>query len=44
MLHKNAAEGIHQVEDAYASWFLVEDDGRLAVVDTGLRARSVGPT
>jgi glyoxylase-like metal-dependent hydrolase (beta-lactamase superfamily II) len=26
------------IEDAYVNWFIVEDDGRLAVVDTGLPA------
>jgi glyoxylase-like metal-dependent hydrolase (beta-lactamase superfamily II) len=36
MLHTNVAEGIHRVEDAYTNWYLVEEDGRLTVVDTGL--------
>ena len=36
MLQKNVADGVHRVEDAYANWYLVEDDGRLTVVDTGL--------
>ena len=36
MLQKNAAPGIHRVEDAYVNWYLVEDGPRLAVVDTGL--------
>jgi glyoxylase-like metal-dependent hydrolase (beta-lactamase superfamily II) len=35
VLEKNAADGIHRVEDAYTNWFLVEDDGRLTVVDAG---------
>jgi len=35
MLHKAVAEGIHMVDDAYVNWFLVEDGGRLTVVDTG---------
>jgi glyoxylase-like metal-dependent hydrolase (beta-lactamase superfamily II) len=36
MLQANVAEGIHRVEDAYTNWYLVEEDGRLTVVDTGL--------
>lgn len=36
MLEQNAAEGIHRVEDAYANWYLVEDGGRITIVDTGL--------
>jgi glyoxylase-like metal-dependent hydrolase (beta-lactamase superfamily II) len=36
MLQKNVADGIHRVEDAYVNWYLVEDDGRLTIVDTGL--------
>jgi glyoxylase-like metal-dependent hydrolase (beta-lactamase superfamily II) len=35
MLHQNAVEGIHMVDDAYVNWFLVEEGGRLTVVDTG---------
>ncbi len=36
MLERHAAPGIHRVEDAHTNWYLVEDDGRLTVVDTGL--------
>ncbi len=36
MLHANVAEGIHRIEDAYTNWYLVEDGGRLTVVDTGV--------
>jgi glyoxylase-like metal-dependent hydrolase (beta-lactamase superfamily II) len=36
MLHADAATGIHRIEDAYTNWYLVEDDGRLTVVDTGV--------
>jgi glyoxylase-like metal-dependent hydrolase (beta-lactamase superfamily II) len=36
MLHRDAAEGIHRIEDAHANWYLVEEAGRLCVVDTGL--------
>jgi glyoxylase-like metal-dependent hydrolase (beta-lactamase superfamily II) len=30
-----AADGVHRVEDAYVNWYLVEEDGRLTVVDAG---------
>ena len=36
MLERNAAEGIHRVEDAHVNWYLVEEAGRLIVVDAGL--------
>jgi glyoxylase-like metal-dependent hydrolase (beta-lactamase superfamily II) len=36
MLHEHVAEGVHRIEDAYTNWYLVEDGGRLTVVDTGL--------
>ena len=36
MLDANVAEGIHRVEDAYTNWYLIEDDGRLTIVDTGV--------
>jgi glyoxylase-like metal-dependent hydrolase (beta-lactamase superfamily II) len=36
MLHRNVADGVHRVEDAYTNWYLVEEDGRLTVVDTGV--------
>lgn len=36
MLERNAAPGIHRIEDAHTNWYLVEDAGRLTVVDTGL--------
>jgi glyoxylase-like metal-dependent hydrolase (beta-lactamase superfamily II) len=36
VLERNVAEGIHRVEDAHTNWYLVEDAGRLTVVDTGL--------
>jgi glyoxylase-like metal-dependent hydrolase (beta-lactamase superfamily II) len=35
MLHRGVAEGIHMVDDAYVNWFVVEQAGRLTVVDTG---------
>jgi glyoxylase-like metal-dependent hydrolase (beta-lactamase superfamily II) len=35
-LHVNVADGIHRIEDAYTNWYIVEDDGRLLVVDAGV--------
>jgi glyoxylase-like metal-dependent hydrolase (beta-lactamase superfamily II) len=35
VLHKNAAEGIHRIDEASTNWYLVEDQGRVTVVDTG---------
>jgi glyoxylase-like metal-dependent hydrolase (beta-lactamase superfamily II) len=35
-LHANAAEGIHRITDSYTNWYLVEEDGRLTVVDAGV--------
>lgn len=36
---RDAADGIHRVEDAYTNWYLVEDEGReLTVVDAGVRS------
>ena len=36
MLQPNVVEGVHRVEDAYTNWYLVEEDGRLTIVDTGV--------
>src|SRR3712207_4217698 len=36
MFHANAADGIHRIADAYTNWYLVEDGGRLTVVDAGV--------
>lgn len=36
MFERDAAERVHRVEDARTNWYLIEDDGRLTVVDTGL--------
>jgi glyoxylase-like metal-dependent hydrolase (beta-lactamase superfamily II) len=36
MLQKNVADGVHRIEDAHTNWYLVEDDRRLTVVDTGV--------
>ena len=31
----HAAERIHRVEDAFVNWYIVEEDSRLTIVDTG---------
>jgi glyoxylase-like metal-dependent hydrolase (beta-lactamase superfamily II) len=36
MLQPNVAEGVHRVEDAHTNWYLIEDEGRLTVVDAGV--------
>ena len=36
MLTRDVAPGIHRVEDAHTNWYLVEDDGALAIVDAGV--------
>jgi glyoxylase-like metal-dependent hydrolase (beta-lactamase superfamily II) len=36
MIHANVADGIHRIEDSYTNWYLVEEDGRLTVVDAGV--------
>ncbi len=36
MLQRDAAPGIHRVQDAAVNWYLVEGDGGLTVVDAGL--------
>lgn len=35
MLEAHVADGVHRVEDAYANWYIVDDDGRLTIVDAG---------
>jgi len=35
MLHQHTAEDIHWIEEAWTNWYLVEEDGRLTIVDTG---------
>jgi glyoxylase-like metal-dependent hydrolase (beta-lactamase superfamily II) len=36
VLHPNVADGIHRIEDSFTNWYLVEGDGGLTVVDTGV--------
>lgn len=35
-VERGVAPGIHRVEDAFTNWYLVEEDGRLTVVDAGV--------
>jgi glyoxylase-like metal-dependent hydrolase (beta-lactamase superfamily II) len=36
VLTRDVAKGVHRIEDAYTNWFLVEDGGRITVIDTGV--------
>jgi len=36
VLERNVAEGVHRIDDAYVNWYLIEDGGRVTVVDAGL--------
>jgi glyoxylase-like metal-dependent hydrolase (beta-lactamase superfamily II) len=36
VLTRDVAPGIHRVEDAHTNWYLVEDDGAVAIVDAGV--------
>src|SRR5947199_2093585 len=38
VLERDAADGIHRVQDAHTNWYLVQEGTRLTVVDTGLPA------
>jgi glyoxylase-like metal-dependent hydrolase (beta-lactamase superfamily II) len=35
-VHQNVADGVHRVEDSYTNWYLIEEDGRVTVVDAGV--------
>jgi glyoxylase-like metal-dependent hydrolase (beta-lactamase superfamily II) len=35
-LDHDVAPGVHRIEDAFTNWYLVEGDGRLTIVDTGV--------
>lgn len=37
MLQTNVVEGVHRIEDAFTNWYMIEDGGRITVVDTGVR-------
>jgi glyoxylase-like metal-dependent hydrolase (beta-lactamase superfamily II) len=36
MLQRDAAPGIHRIEDHHTNWYLVEHDDRLTIVDAGV--------
>ena len=36
MLYADVAPGVHRIEDANTNWYLLEDAGRLTVVDAGV--------
>src|SRR4051812_638648 len=36
MFQRDVADGVHRVEDAYANWYLMEEGGKLTIVDAGL--------
>ena len=36
MLYSNVIEGVHRIEDAFTNWYLIEDGGRLTIVDAGV--------
>jgi glyoxylase-like metal-dependent hydrolase (beta-lactamase superfamily II) len=36
MLERDAAPGIHRIEDAYTNWYLVEHENGLSIVDAGV--------
>ena len=35
-LEPNVVPGVHRIEDSFTNWYLIEDAGRLTVVDTGV--------
>jgi glyoxylase-like metal-dependent hydrolase (beta-lactamase superfamily II) len=35
-LQANVVEGVHRVEDCFTNWYLVEQDHRITIVDTGV--------
>src|SRR5215216_3842426 len=38
MLHRDVADGVHRIGEHFLNWYLVEEGGRLTVVDAGLPA------
>ena len=38
MLHRDIADGVHRIGEHFLNWYLVEEGGRLTVVDAGLPA------
>jgi glyoxylase-like metal-dependent hydrolase (beta-lactamase superfamily II) len=37
-LEHDAAPGVHRIEDAFTNWYVIEDGGRLTIVDSGVPA------
>jgi len=38
MLHRDVADGVHRLGEHFVNWYLIEESGRLTVVDAGLPA------
>ncbi len=38
MLHRDVAEGVHRIGEHFVNWYLVEEGGRITIVDAGLPA------
>jgi len=38
MIERDVVTGVHRIEDAYTNWYLIEDNGKLTVVDCGTRS------
>src|SRR3954449_8170469 len=36
MLFRDVAPGVHRVHDCFTNWYLVEDDGGITIVDSGV--------
>jgi glyoxylase-like metal-dependent hydrolase (beta-lactamase superfamily II) len=36
MIETDVVPGVHRIEDSYTNWYLVEQDGRLTIVDCGV--------
>jgi glyoxylase-like metal-dependent hydrolase (beta-lactamase superfamily II) len=36
VLQRDVAPGIHRIEDAHTNWYLIEDEGRVTIVDAGV--------
>ena len=36
MLHAHVAPGVHRIEDSYTNWYLLEEGGRITIVDAGV--------
>ncbi len=38
MLHRDVADGVHRIGEHFVNWYIVEEGGRITVVDAGLPA------